>query len=85
MEEVETADLPEEQKHPLREKLQQLKQSQAEREVAAMVAKMPANLDRKQYRLYVDRLHDYDGVDLTPTNRRLWRGERQRRSRNSPT
>ena len=57
---MEAADLPEEQKHPLREKLQQLKQSQAEREVAAMVAKMPANLDRKQYRLYVDRLHDYD-------------------------
>lgn len=74
LEEVEAADLPEEQKHPLREKLQQLKQSQAEREVAAMVAKMPANLDRKQYRLYVDRLHDYDGVDLTPYEQKIVAG-----------
>ena len=71
---MEAADLPEEQKHPLREKLQQLKQSQAEREVAAMVAKMPANLDRKQYRLYVDRLHDYDGVDLTPYEQKIVAG-----------
>ena len=74
LEEVEAADLPEEQKRPLREKLQQLKQSQAEREVAAMVAKMPANLDRKQYRLYVDRLHDYDGVDLTPYEQKIAAG-----------
>ena len=74
LEEVEDADLPEEQKRPMREKLQQLKQSQAEREVAAMVAKMPANLDRKQYRLYVDRLHDYDGVDLTPYKQKIAAG-----------
>ena len=42
--------------------------------MAAMVAKMPANLDRKQYRLYVDRLHDYDGVDLTPYEQKIVAG-----------
>ncbi len=35
---------------------------------------MPANLDRKQYRLYVDRLHDYDGVDLTPYEQKIAAG-----------
>lgn len=65
-EEVESANLPMEMKQPMLEKLGQWKKAQAKREVEQLVSKMPPNLDRTQYRQYIQRIRDYEEVDLTP-------------------
>lgn len=70
-EEVEAADIPEEMKHPLREKLRLWKDARAAQEVEQLVAKMPPNLDRGQYRKYLERLQEYEGVDLSPYEEKL--------------
>lgn len=71
LEEVEAADIPEEMKHPLREKLRLWKDARAAQEVEQLVAKMPPNLDRGQYRKYMERLQEYEGVDLSPYKEKL--------------
>lgn len=74
-EEVEDADLPPEVGQPLLEKLSLWKRAQAEREVEQLVAKMPANLDRNQYKQYLQRIKDYEEVDLTPYEEKLRHGQ----------
>lgn len=66
IEEVERAPILEEAKQSLLEKLYTWKQRQAEREVSQLIAGMPKNLARKQYKQYVQRMKDYDGVDFSP-------------------
>lgn len=66
LEEVEAANLPSEMKQPMLEKLGQWKREQAKREVEQLVSKMPPNLDRNQYRQYMQRIRDYEDVDLAP-------------------
>lgn len=75
LEEVEEADLPPDVKQPLWEKLSLWKSQQAKREVEQLVQKMPANLDRKQYKQYIQRIRDYEDVDLKPYEEKLRDGQ----------
>lgn len=65
-EEVEQSPIPEEKKQPLLEKLKSWKTQQAEREVRQLIEKMPKDLDRNQYKQYVQRIRDYENVDFSP-------------------
>lgn len=65
-EEVEHAPIPYERKEPLFEKLNAWKVQQAEREVRQLIEKMPKDLDRNQYKQYVQRIRDYEDVDFSP-------------------
>ncbi len=64
--EVAEADLPEEERASWLARLGAWMQTQAEREVGQLVAKMPPNPDRAQYRSYMERIHGYEGADLSP-------------------
>lgn len=75
MEEVEQAQIPQDRKAPLLEKLQDFKRVQAKREADQLIAKLPKQLDREQYKQYVQRVRDYEEVDMTPYEAEL----RQRR------
>ncbi len=66
LEEVEQAKIPVERKQPILDKLRGFKRTQAEKEVEQLIAKMPKNLDRSQYKQYVQRIRDYEDVDFTP-------------------
>lgn len=66
LEEAEQAQIPLDMKKPILEKLRGLKRTQAEKEVEQLIAKMPKNLDRSQYKQYVQRIRDYEDVDFTP-------------------
>ncbi len=69
--EIVEADLTPEQKAPLRERLAEQMQRQASHEVEQLIYKMPPNLDRARYQSYLDRIHSYEGVDLSPYEERL--------------
>lgn len=64
-EEVAQAAIPQEQKTALLEKLVRWKKQQAEREVCQLIQKMPQNLDRSQYKAYMERIKEYEGVDIS--------------------
>lgn len=70
-EEVKAADIPEELKRPILEQLKLWMDVQAKREVEQLVAKMPPNLDRRQYQEYLARLKEYEDVDLRPYEEKL--------------
>lgn len=63
--------LPQEKKQNLLLNLKQKMQTQAEREVAELVGKMPTNMDRARYHALREKLKEYEGVDLTPYQERL--------------
>ena len=63
--------LPQEKKQNLLLNLKQKMQTQAEREVAELVGKMPPNMDRARYHALREKLKEYEGVDLTPYQERL--------------
>lgn len=63
--------LPQEKKQNLLLNLKQKMQTQAEREVAELVGKMPPNMDRARYHAIREKLKEYEGVDLTPYQERL--------------
>lgn len=65
-EEIENAKLPPEETKSLLDRLGEWKKKQGEREVRQLVEKMPANLDRSGYQKFVQRIRDYEDVDLTP-------------------
>lgn len=63
--------LPQEKKQNLLLNLKQKMQTQAEREVAELVGKMPPNMDRARYHAIREKLKEYEGVDLTPYQEHL--------------
>ena len=65
-EEIADSELPGEDSEPLLARLGAWMQAQAGREVEQLVQKMPANLDRAQYRGYMERIRSYEGVDTSP-------------------
>ncbi|MBP3489763.1 MAG: hypothetical protein J6K53_15420 [Roseburia sp.] len=73
-EEVKAADIPEKSKHPILEQLKLWMDAQAKREVEQLIAKMPPNLDRRQYQEYLARLREYEDVDLSPYEEKLAEG-----------
>lgn len=77
-EEIEHAQLPPEEKEPLLKRLGEWRLAQGEREVRQLVEKMPPTLDREGYRRYVQRIRDYEDVDISPYEEQLL--ERRRKA-----
>lgn len=71
IEEVEKRDCPEELRQETLKKLKKIRQDRAEREVEHLILHMPLHLDRKQLSVYLDKLEQYEGVDLTPYKKRI--------------
>lgn len=69
--EVKAADIPEELRTPILEQLKLWMDAQAKHEVEQLVAKMPPNLDRRQYQEYLAKLKEYEDVDLSPYEEKL--------------
>lgn len=65
-EEIERAQLPPEETAPLLERLGAWRAAQGEREVRQLMEKMPSTLDREGYRKFVQRIRDYEDVDISP-------------------
>lgn len=65
-EEVEHTDIPAEEKQSLLDRLKTWKGEQAEREVRQLMEKMPPVMDRAQYQQFMQRMKDYEEVDLAP-------------------
>lgn len=71
LEEVEQAAIPAEEKQPLLEKLREWKRTQAQQEVKQLMDKMPPNMDRGQYKQFIERIRAYEEVDLSPYEEKL--------------
>lgn len=71
LEEVEQAAIPAEEKQPLLEKLREWKRTQAQQEVKQLMDKMPPNMDRGQYKQFIERIRAYEDVDLSPYEEKL--------------
>lgn len=68
---VESRDIPDELKQETIKKLKTLKSARAVREVEHLITQMPANIDRKQLSVYLNKLDQYKEVDLTPYRKQL--------------
>lgn len=66
MAEVEKQNIPEELKQESLQKLMQIKEDRAAREVEHLVTHIPLHLDRKQLSTYLDKLGQYEEVDISP-------------------
>ena len=71
LEEVEQAAIPAEEKQSLLEKLREWKRTQAQQEVKQLMDKMPPNMDRGQYKQFIERIRAYEEVDLSPYEEKL--------------
>lgn len=71
IEDVEKRDIPDELKEDTLQKLNQIKNDRAKREVEYLLTHMPLHLDRKQLSGYLDKLEQYQGVDITPYRKQL--------------
>lgn len=71
LEEVEQAAIPAEEKQSLLEKLREWKRTQAQQEVKQLMDKMPPNMDRGQYKQFIQRIRAYEEVDLSPYEEKL--------------
>ena len=76
-EEVAGADLPQEVTEPLRKKLEEEMKAQGTAEVKKLMEKMPPRMDRARYKVFADKIHSYEGVDLTPYEARLNESRRE--------
>lgn len=75
--EVAGADLPQEVTEPLRKKLQEDMKAQGTAEVKKLMEKMPPRMDRARYKVFADKIHSYEGVDLAPYEARLTESRRE--------
>lgn len=66
IEDIEKRSLPEELKQETVRKLKQFRKERAEQEVAQLIEHLPLHLDRKQLAAYLEKINQYDGVDITP-------------------
>lgn len=64
-EEIRNEGLPMEDVRPILEKLEDSMNRQAKREVRQIMEHMPPDMDRAQYRSFVEKLHTYEGIDLS--------------------
>ncbi|MCH5254712.1 MAG: hypothetical protein J1F41_07285 [Lachnospiraceae bacterium] len=64
--EVEKQDIPEELKQESLQKLVRIKEDRAAREVEHLITHIPLHLDRKQLSTYLEKLQQYEEVDITP-------------------
>ena len=66
LEEIQKTDLPEEEKERFLKPLREDKKKQGAAEVRELFAKLPANMDLKQYHAHMKRLEGYPDVDISP-------------------
>lgn len=71
IEEIESADLPEEWKEGLLGRLRGLLQQKGNDEVKQLMEHMPANLDRRGYKALAAQLKEYQDVDIAPYQKEL--------------
>jgi hypothetical protein len=69
--EVEQAQVPQETKEPLLERLKNAMKQQGEAEVQKLMEKMPPHMDRARYLNFAEKIRSYKGVDITPYEARL--------------
>ncbi|MCM1175853.1 MAG: hypothetical protein NC341_12490 [Blautia sp.] len=68
---IEKRSLPEDLKREAIQKLRDIQTERAEQEVAQLIDHLPLHLDRKQLAAYLDRIDQYQGVDITPYRQQL--------------
>lgn len=73
IEDVEKQDIPEELKQESLGTLRQIKADRAAREVEHLITHIPLHLDRKQLSAYLDKLQQYEEVDIAPYRDQLER------------
>ena len=71
IEEIEKSDAPKEMKESVLTPLYQLRQEKAQIEAEALIANMPAVMDRKKYNLFRQKLEQYKEADITPFQKKL--------------
>ena len=71
IEEIEKSDAPKEMKESVLTPLYQLRQEKAQTEAEALIANMPAVMDRKKYNLFRQKLEQYKEADITPFQKKL--------------
>lgn len=71
IEDIEKRSLPEELKQETVRKLKQFQEERAGQEVAQLIEHLPLHLDRKQLAAYLDKINQYQGVDITPYRKQL--------------
>lgn len=81
MEEIESADIPKEEKRELTSRIGEQKRLQGAKEAAQLIEKMPKNQNRKGYDSYLSKLHSYKEADLSQYEEQL--GEQKRRTERS--
>lgn len=69
--EIKGAEVPKEFKESLLDRIKLLLREKGEKEVRQLMEQMPQNLDRKGYQRYVDKLKEYEDVDMTPYQKEL--------------
>lgn len=71
IEEVKKREIPAELKEEPLQKLNQIKNDRAKREVEYLLTHMPLHLNRQQLSAYLDKLEQYKEVDITPYRNQL--------------
>lgn len=71
IEEIEKSDAPKEMKESVLTPLYQLRQEKAQAEAEALIANMPAIMDRKKYNLFRQKLEQYKEADIAPFQEKL--------------
>lgn len=71
IEDIENRSLPKELKQETIQKLKQFQAERAEQEVAQLIEHLPLHLDRKQLAAYLDKINQYQDVDITPYRKQL--------------
>ena len=65
MKEISQADCPEIVKQEVLDSLREIRQKRGQEEAAKLIAGMPANINRNQYRIFKDKLAQYQDVDIS--------------------
>jgi len=73
IEDIEKRSLPEELKREAVQKLRQIQAGRAKQEVEHLIDHLPLHLDRKQLAAYLDKINQYQGVDISPYRQQLER------------
>lgn len=71
IDDIEKRSLPEELKQEAVEKLRNIQAERAKQEVDHLINHLPLHLDRKQLAAYLDKINQYQGVDITPYRQQL--------------
>ncbi|MDE5930944.1 MAG: hypothetical protein K2H40_00455 [Lachnospiraceae bacterium] len=71
IEDIEKRSLPDDLKKEAVQKLRDIQAERAKQEVDHLINHMPLHMDRKQLATYLDKIDQYQGVDITPYRQQL--------------